>query len=334
VIAHGPGVVELRSGVWNPRSVTLTDAQEPSRLLEIIDRLDGSANAEEVARSLGVDADQVRAVVDQLDAAGATANGPVAGDGYMRLLGIGARTTGPSNAADRRVTIVGNGRLAVALREALADFATATPLGEHLTSGLLHTDPAPHADGLESLRWSEDYRDLADTFLVVATEVVNPMLLQNVNRLALTHGFSWMQIALDGPFVLIGPTFIPRRSPCYECFEQRMGLTVREHGNYQAYKRALADGFVRSGSPLLPRPIEGMLANLGAIEVCGFLLAETSFTVGRVLSIYLPAFEFSFNEFLRLPSCRACVPAIESNETQLHFDLRSYIGERRGAAVE
>jgi bacteriocin biosynthesis cyclodehydratase domain-containing protein len=334
VVAHGPGVVELRSGIWNPRSVTLTDSVEPSRLLEIIDHLDGSASEEDVARSLGVAADQVRAVVEQLVAAGAAANGPIPGDGYMRLLGIGARTTAPSTPTDRRVTVIGDGRLSVALREALADFATPSTLGRQLTSGLLRTDPAPHADGLESLRWAEAYRDLSDSFVVVATEVVNPMLLQNVNRLALTFGFSWMQIALDGPFVLVGPTFIPRRSPCYECFEQRLGLAVREHSNYQAYKRALADGFVREGSPVLPRPIEGMLANLGAIEVCGFLLAETSFTVGRVLSIYLPAFEFSFNEFLRLPSCRACVPAVESNETQLHFDLRSYIGERRGAAAE
>lgn len=334
VVAHGPGVVELRSGVWNPRSVTLTDPQEHSRLLEIVDRLDGTAGPEEIARSLGIGADQVEAVIDQLVSQGAASIGPTPGDGYMRLLGIGAPGNATETDVRRSVTVVGNGGLGTAVREALSDVTIATALQADLTAGLLRADPAPHHDGLESLRWSEPYASLADGFVVVATEIVNPVLLQNVNRLALAHRFPWMQVALDGPFALVGPTFVPWRSPCYECFEQRLSLAVREHANYLSYKRALADGFVREGSPSLPRPIRGLLASLAALEVEGYLRADTSFTVGRVLAVYLPALEFSFNEFLRVPSCRVCVPPIESNETQLHFDLRGYVGERRNAAVQ
>ena len=53
-----------------------------------------------------------------------------------------------------------------------------------------------------------------------------------------------------------------------------------------------------------------------------FLLTQSAFTTGKVLSIYLPTMEFSFNEVLRVPGCPACSrPARE--DVELYFDIRS-----------
>jgi len=331
VVAHARGVVEFRSGLWNPRSVTLTDESAPPRLLDVIDMLDGKRTTQEIARELGVDSAYVRSVVDDLTGMGVVLVGPAPADGYLRILGIGPRATLEARPAPS-VRVVGRGPLADAVAASIGELADASAVDEDLVSSLREVEVAPHADGLESLRWLERFASLRGSFLVIATEVVNPIVLQNANRVALHYGIPWMQVALDGPFALVGPTFVPHRSPCYECFEMRMSLAIREHASYVAYKRAIADGLVRPAHPRLPRPIEGLLANLAGLEICGYLVGGSNFTVGKVLSIYLPALEFSFNEFLRIPSCRACVPEIERSEEQLHFDLRSYVNEHRVAA--
>jgi bacteriocin biosynthesis cyclodehydratase domain-containing protein len=331
MIAHGPGVVELRSGVWNARSVTLTDEEEQgSRLVAILDHLDGTRTEQEIARQVGVDSATVRSVVEELEAAGVAEWPATREDPYLQLL-RGTLVGGPPlpDTSRRPVMVVGGGPFAQALGEALDPISPVEAPDAELAARLQKTDLTAPTDGLESVRRVEDFSGWANRLLVVAMEVVNPIVLRNVNWLSLTFRFPWIQAALDGPFALVGPTFLPRRSPCYECFESRMALTIREHASYIAYKRALTDGFVRAGRPELPRPIQGLLANLLALEVSNLLLTEASFTVGRVLSIYLPALEFGFNEFLRLPSCRVCVGDVERAERQLHFDLRAYVTERR-----
>ena len=336
LIAHGPGVVELRSGAWNSRSVTLTDGNEPSRLLAVVERLDGTRTQSEVAAESGASIDEVRAVIEQLDQNGVLDHGPItARDVHLDFVRttLARRDDRGADVATRPVLLLGAGPLAEAVGEALADVATLERPSPASWARLNSLDFTNAGDEIDLAKLEREFADWAGRFLVVATEVVNPIMLRNINWLAVRLDTPWSHAALDGPFALIGPTFVPRRSPCYDCFENRTSLTIREHASYVGFKRALAGGFVRQGHPRLSRPVQAILAGLLAFEVSNYLLTDSAFTVGKVLAIYLPAFEFTFNEFLRLPSCRTCVGDLERTERQLHFDLRAYINARRPERV-
>jgi bacteriocin biosynthesis cyclodehydratase domain-containing protein len=334
LIAHGPGVVELRSGAWNARSVTLTDSNEPSRLLAVVERLDGTRTESEVAVESGASIDEVRAVIEQLDLNGVLDHGAItARDVHLDFVRttLARRDDRGTEGTARPVLLLGTGSLADAVSDALTDVASVERPSSASWSRLNSVDFTNAGDEIDLARLEREFAEWKGHFLVVAAEVVNPIMLRNINWLAVRLDTPWSHAALDGPFALIGPTFVPRRSPCYDCFENRTSLTIREYASYVGFKRALAGGFVRQGQPRLSRPVQGILANLLAFEVSNYLLTDSAFTVGKVLAIYLPAFEFTFNEFLRMPSCRTCVGDLERSERQLHFDLRAYINSRRPA---
>ena len=66
VIVHGPDEVEFRHGVWNPVSSTVADADRTGRLAGLVDALDGTVSAADVAAAQGVPLDEVQALVDRL----------------------------------------------------------------------------------------------------------------------------------------------------------------------------------------------------------------------------------------------------------------------------
>jgi hypothetical protein len=65
------------------------------------------------------------------------------------------------------------------------------------------------------------------------------------------------------------------------------------------------------------------------MEALNFALAGTSFTVGKVLCVYLPTMEFTYNEVLRVPGCTACGSAPERDDRELYFDIRSLLASDR-----
>ena len=73
----------------------------------------------------------------------------------------------------------------------------------------------------------------------------------------------------------------------------------------------------------MERVLGTMVAAHTALEALNFLLTGTSFTRGKVLGVYLPTMEVSFNEVLQVPGCAGCAPLSESSEEELHFDMRS-----------
>jgi len=66
-------------------------------------------------------------------------------------------------------------------------------------------------------------------------------------------------LAIDGPFIFIGPTFHGKQNPCYDCFETRISMNLRENDSYQKYKNAIATNqvYIQEGDPLL-----GVTSNL------------------------------------------------------------------------
>ena len=110
-----------------------------------------------------------------------------------------------------------------------------------------------------------------------------------------------------------------------ECDVALANGDLREASSYQSYKQALADGRVAQTRAPLDRVLETMVASLTAFEALNYLLTDTAFTVGKALAVYLPTFEFSHNEVLRLPGCPACGSAPECDDRALYFDIRTLL---------
>src|SRR6516225_5782099 len=66
IIAHSPDTVELKYGVWNPVSFTLTDETGSGHLLGIVSRLDGRFSVEEIALAEGLTKANVESLIERL----------------------------------------------------------------------------------------------------------------------------------------------------------------------------------------------------------------------------------------------------------------------------
>ncbi|WP_433333524.1 TOMM precursor leader peptide-binding protein [Spirillospora sp. CA-294931] len=329
VIAHDPDIVELREGVWNPYSITLTDASGGGRLLQVIEALDGAATLTEIALQAAVALDDVLDICRRLGAAGALELG--ASSAIDHYLAASMLDPAGTPAEPRPAVVFGTGDIAAEthrhLRASL-DVPVTRFEEPGLWQRLCHGDlTAREGGGLDGERVLEEFRPLEGAFLVAALDAVNPILLRNLNRIAAGLDTPWVHAAPDGPFLLVGPTVVPGRSACYECFEQRVAQNMRENAGYVKYKQALARGKARLGRPLLPTPVLSLAASLVSLEAVNHLVAGSTFTLGSALSVHLPTMAFRYHEVMRLPSCRACVPRRDRARRPPHPDVRSYLNE-------
>jgi bacteriocin biosynthesis cyclodehydratase domain-containing protein len=332
IVAHSADVVELRHGTWNPISFTLTDEAGSGNLLRLLNRLDGSLSPGEIAAAEGVPRRDLEVLIDHLEELELVEDGSSnVLDHYLDHVVPNLLPYGRSDVD--RVTptvVVGSGSVPEQVRRILT--ATVPDLEIELVGPdseswklLAARERGWLGDGLDFAERAEAFAPWRNRFVVFASGGVDPLQLTAFNRVSLHHGIPWIQAAVDGPFLLVGPTFVPRRSPCYECLESRVLMNLREAGSYQQYKRALAEGRANGTRPPIAPVVEAMLGSLTAFEALNFLLTGTTFTVGKLLAVYLPTLEFTFNEVLRLPGCPACGVVPERDDRELYFDVRTLL---------
>lgn len=329
IIAHGADVVELRHGVWNPVSFTLSDDSGSGVLYRLLKRLDGSASPAVVAREEQVSRDEVEDLIDELDRLGVIESGPSSALDYY-LDNLAPTIVGQSTPAPRPVRLLGDKALSAAIAEQLrgSEFpveVTQVEADDPRAKVVADSDRSWLFDGHDMQERLLPFEGWSDSLVVLASTIINPLEFKALNRASLEYGFPWMHVALDGPFLLIGPTFVPRRHGCYECFETRVTMNLRQERAYQAYKNALVERELALGK----LPLEPILINLvaahAALEIGNYVAAGYDFTVGKCMSLFLPTMEFAFNEVLRVPNCPACSPVSERDDKELYFDLRTVI---------
>jgi bacteriocin biosynthesis cyclodehydratase domain-containing protein len=332
IVAHSPDVVEVRHGVWNPESYTLRDESGSGRLYRVIRRLDGTAPPSQIAREEDVPLEDVEGVVDHLQGLGLLESGPTTALDYYLDTIVPWRHD--HELAAQSVTLLGDadltGPIAEHLRRSLPDVTLNQSVPDDLALRRLSDISAGELnDGLafeEAVGLAEPWRG---SFVVHASNSIDPVALRVLNRICMGLEAPWLHAALDGPFILVGPVIIPQRSACYECLETRVLMNMRERTSYLSYKEALAEySVVRGALPDLPI-LAGILAGHVALEAVNFLATGSTFTVNKLLAIYLPTMEIVYHEVLRVPSCPACGPVAESEETGLYFDTAALL---QGAA--
>lgn len=324
VVVHSPDQVELRHGVWNPMSYTIGDSAQSGMLARLVEALDGTMAPAELAMEHGVAVEEVQALVDHLRELDLVEERPsTALDAYLG-------TAAPWRVADnlepgQPVLLCGDEALVAPLEPMLVDVLDDIPVtivdpDDPARSLLENPDTSWLADGLATEERLAAFAGWRGAVVVAPSRVVNPVRMKVMNRAALRHRFRWLHAAFDGPFILVGPTFLPGQSSCYECLETRVFLNLREAASYQRYKSALARAEVRLGSPPLLAPLAGVLTSHLAMEASNLVLTGWTFTVGRMLAIHLPTMEISFPDVLRVPGCAGCGSVAERDGEVLYYD--------------
>ena len=326
VIGHDPDTVELRTGVWNSRSYMLTDSGRSGKLYRIVAGLDGSVSQRELARREHVSRSDVEAALDQLYSLGAVEDRPSSAlDVYLD--GGSALGSAPELAVST-VLVLGDPEVAAAIRgqlEASLDGQVTVAGDDRLWDRLVTADLATVDDPLALERLADEFASWDGALVVYADRAVRLAAATALNRVALRRGFTWLHAVIDEPFLLVGPTVLPYRSACYECFETRVAMNLREKASYQRYKQALSGRAVRDGhSPVLP-PLLSLLAAHTALEVCNYALSGSAFTCEKVLGIYVPAMEISYHEVLPVPGCAGCGSLAGRDDSSLYFDPRAWL---------
>ncbi|MDF0602558.1 TOMM precursor leader peptide-binding protein [Psychromarinibacter sp. C21-152] len=333
VVPHGPDAVELRSGIWNPVSYLLEDSAGSGQLYTLLRQLDGTASPAEIAKRNGVSRAEVEGLIDHLTGLGAIETGAATAMDFYAETMIPSLSMSPSAEADPRpVHLLGDAELTSEIARCLAPMPPGDPaqtaLVERLTALLDGSDFGWLEDGLRLSETVAPFAPLKDSLLVEAAAVVHPLRARALNRICLAHGIPWMHVAVDGPFLLIGPLFDAQAGgACYECLETRIMMNMRERESYLRYKRALAQGDVGTGPAPLVTAVQAVLASYAALELLNFRLTGNGFTKGKVMSVYLPTMEIAFNEVLPLSGCPACGSSPERDDTQLYFDMRALLAE-------
>ncbi|MCL4541044.1 MAG: TOMM precursor leader peptide-binding protein [Chloroflexi bacterium] len=343
IVAHSPDVVELRHGTWNPISLTLTDSNEGGHLLGVLRRLDGHATTKEIATAEGIPVEDVEALVDQL------IEMRVVEEQSSNILDYYLDHLVP-NLLPYQQRPHADGRRAAAilcgdplLTEPIQRTLEACQQGDLYTVGVGDSD-LQHLLRSRAAQWLSDplalhedsiaFGSWQDHLLIWCSGTVHPLELQALNRLSMLRRFPVLYAAIDGPCLLVGPTVIPGRSACFDCFSARVLMNLREAASYQRYKQALVEGHVYGATPPINTVLAPMLSSLTAFEAVNFLLTGANFTVNKVLSIYLPSFEFTFNEVLRLPTCPSCAPEPERDDRELFFAVQSILTEPNASTSE
>jgi bacteriocin biosynthesis cyclodehydratase domain-containing protein len=335
VIAHGPDVVELRWGIWNPISFTVTDDSGTGRLFRLVSRLDGTISKSRLAKEEGVPQSDVEALLDELIEMDVVEREPTSAlDHY---LATSVPTVGSAEATKpHTVTVIGDEQLGEDIIRILR-----ASLPKAQVSRTSDDDPGWKQLTGRDISWLLDgvaFQDRVRAFeawrgsyVVFASRSINPIHFRVLNRVAMALEIPWLHAAVDGPFLMIGPTIVPRRSACYECFEKRVLMNLREAAGYQRYKKALVEGQIVHGTQPLLAGVSSLLASHVALEAVNFATTNGAFTLNQALTIHLPTMEFAFNEILRVPGCAACGSLPERDDRSLYFDMRAFLSDDSAA---
>jgi bacteriocin biosynthesis cyclodehydratase domain-containing protein len=334
IVAHSPDWAEVRYGVWNPTSFTLRDETESGMLTRLLLRLDGTAALDQIASEEGVAAHEIEALLDQLEDLGVLEDSATNALDFMldRTPGGRLAETGETSQSPP-VLVIGDGELSSQIAHLLKDavpglIVTTRTVQEEFSSFYRNDFVNPDEDAFAIATQLSEFAHWQDCFIIVALDTIDPHLLHRINRICHELRRPWLHAAIDGPFLFVGPLTVPFRSSCFDCFETRVMMNLRESTSYQHYKRALVHNLVKVGSLPIERTVRALLASHSAVEANNFLLTGHSCCINKVLSIYLPTMEFMYHEILRLPNCPVCAPQPEAIRQELYFDLASTLSER------
>lgn len=338
IIAHSSDFIELRAGVWNHVSYTVQDDSASGILYKFISALNGAMSVADIAKSLNMARSEAEGIIDhlkQLDVIEHSAS--TALDYYTDTYtpAFKNKQVDKNEACNKKIYVISESKIAEEIRDTVLG---KTPLinveiinfNHELFKILNNVDQSWLHNALLFEEIIEKFSSLKDSIVVLALEHINPIFTKKFNRIATALDIVWIHAAIDGPFIFIGPTFEPYKTACYECFETRVSMNLREFNSYQRYKSAIVENTIHRKSEF---PMQKLLASLMinhlVMEIMNYALTSCCFTKNKVLSIYLPTMEITFNEFLKVSTCHNCGSMPHRDDSQLYFDIQGLLKEEQ-----
>jgi ribosomal protein S12 methylthiotransferase accessory factor len=144
-------------------------------------------------------------------------------------------------------------------------------------------------------------------YVVVCLDSPAPALLDAVNQAALQANVRWVVGQVYSGVGWIGPTVIPRQTPCYKCYEFRRNANLANYAEVVQYESQLLQQPVTESHCVAPRPLAACIGAFLALEAVRLLTALTlAQTVGRILRLDFFSTDMTSHQLLRLPNCPAC----------------------------
>lgn len=328
IIPHEADRVELRAGGWNVISMELNDEKKTGKLFELLKSLDGSINIAEISKATDVPRSEIESLIDHLIQIDVIEFGPSSSiDYYLDSIAFPLKRGNSSLEEITDLVVVGDENLGPALCKLISEANLGNSV-EYMPPDhpdfyeIYSYETAWQYDGLQRQHCVDHFAHLAGKLIVHIDRSLQPTRLSSLNILALNVGFNWIQGCIDGPQLLVGPYFSSQHPPCYECLETRILMNSRETENYILFKKALAKGQAVHASNPSTALLDHMLVSHVATETLNALLTNTTFTRGKMMTVYLPTMEFAFHDVLGVPSCSACSPPPQSATEEMYFDSR------------
>ncbi len=329
LVAHDENTVELRAGVWNPYSHTLVDEDKTGSLLKILQCLNGSLSVSDIANNLNISRTQIESLLDHLQRLGVlTSTATSAFQHYVDTLNPVLCHQGTLSSLQQNLPIllIGPTQLTQQVQAFLSQYATEQSItlvanGDALVMQLESNNDEWMHDDLLFADKLQQYHEWRHHFVIFVQYPPQPLSAFRFNRIAQHLEIPWLYATIDGPYIFIGPQFVPPAGPCFECFETRLMMNLRESANYQQYKNALSLGRVHHPSSLIEPALVGLVAAHVALEALNFILTSAAFTRNKVLAIYLPTMEIIYHEVFRVANCTSCGATMHRDEQQLYFTL-------------
>lgn len=336
IIAHSMNLIELRSGVWNHVSYTLEDEDDNSNLHRFISMLDGTRSVSDITKTLQMPRSEAEGIIDHLQKLNVLEDkSSTAIDYYIDIYApvFKSRQRAEDVVSEKNIFILSTDDLGTEIKSNLEKNTSLKNINiltsdDNLMSILKNKDESWMHNALLFEEMLQNIIQLKDTFFILAFDHINPVLAKRFNRIATALNIHWIHAAIDGPFIFVGPLFESPTTACYECFETRVGMNLREYNSYQKYKTALANDLIIRQSAF---PMKGLLRNLLishlTLEVVNHALTGCCFSKNKVLSIYLPTMEIAFNDFIKVSNCQNCGSQSHRDDHQLYFDVQSLLKE-------
>lgn len=330
VVVHSPNTVELRQGVWNSVSHMLNDEKEDNILAEIVLGLKAQLPLPDISKNLGISRAKVESVLDHLHQLGVLQTGAESFlDYYVENYIPSLRSTLYNKyKIQMPVVLLGDIDLVQQIKKQLSVINEIEIIeDESYWSQLKNILEDDLNDALLREHVIASFKNLENKFVVLVQSHINPILSARFNCIAHQLNIAWLHLAVDGPFLFVGPLFKGQNGPCYECFETRISMNLREGDSYRNYKNAIYKNQVYTSShdPLLTITTQLLVAH-ASLEILNFLSTKNSFVTHKVLTIFLPTMEFIYHDVLRLSACKTCGSTTHRDNGQLYFDFQKLIG--------
>ncbi|WCR26651.1 TOMM precursor leader peptide-binding protein [Paenibacillus thiaminolyticus] len=275
--------------------IKIEDAKQQHWVEQVMLKLQHGGSVSELIASAPVDRQQeVRSIIKYLAGASLIHTEEDMIPGELGRLLVSQRSGNYIAALHRsRVVLIGSGQLAVNIADGLSRYGIRDYRMVEVHDGAeLNSALASH---------------LPCSLCIVCLDEYWPSIYETVDRFAAANHVPWSLVTADNWTALVGPTFFPGQTACYQCYLEDMNQSNPELYRFTARLMNQGESMKMVNNPLVSNIAANlMVSDIGNLLVEEPALTDISLTAGRRLALDLTGYHARFETFLKAPRCKGC----------------------------